>query len=196
MECAYHNLGRIRLIWGRLWAAVAPHLVSAACHSDPHVAALAVDHMRQLIANLLARAELSHFTYQEDALRPLVSVLKHSGSAGVREQVVALITHSITTHPHGLGSGWRSVLQSLAVAMADNKSVVVEAALSATEAVIAATYKGIGVDTDAFPEVCLILETAMRSPHHEDLSGIAARLVPAVALRLSQSVDKVSLLRP
>jgi len=64
MECAFHNLGRIRLIWGRLWAAVAPHLVSAACHSDPHIAALAVDHMRRLIANLLARAELSHFTYQ------------------------------------------------------------------------------------------------------------------------------------
>lgn len=64
MECAYHNLGRIRLIWARLWSAVAPHLVSAACHSDPHVATLAVTHMRQLIANLLARAELSHFTYQ------------------------------------------------------------------------------------------------------------------------------------
>lgn len=75
MECAYHNLGRIRLIWARLWAAVAPHLVSAACHSDPHVAALAVSHMRQLIANLLARAELSHFTYQARA-----TSLTHLGS--------------------------------------------------------------------------------------------------------------------
>ena len=64
MESAYHNLGRIRLIWGRLWAAVAPHLVSAACHTDANVAGMAVDHMRRLIAKLLARAELSHFTYQ------------------------------------------------------------------------------------------------------------------------------------
>lgn len=64
MESAYHNLGRIRLIWGRLWSAVAPHLVSAACHADAHVAALAVDHMQRLIARLLARAELSHFTHQ------------------------------------------------------------------------------------------------------------------------------------
>ena len=42
---------------------------------------------------------------QEDALRPLVAVLKHSDSGNVREQVVALIAHSITAHPRGLGSG-------------------------------------------------------------------------------------------
>ena len=70
MESAYHNLGRIRLIWGRLWAAVAPHLVSAACHTDSNIAALAVDHMRRLIAKLLARAELSHFTYQASPRSP------------------------------------------------------------------------------------------------------------------------------
>ena len=75
--------------------------------------------------------------------------------------------------------------------MADGKPAVVEVALSATEAVIAALYRGIGVDTDAFPEVCFILETAMRSPHHEELSATAARLVPAMALRLSLSADKV-----
>lgn len=128
---------------------------------------------------------------QEDALRPLVSVLKHSGSAAVREQVVALIDHSIITHPRGLGSGWRSVLQSLAVAAGDAKASVVEAALHASEAVIAALYKGIGVDSEAFPGVCLVLETAMRNPHHEDLSNSAALLMPSVASRLAQSVDKV-----
>lgn len=192
MECAYHNLGRIRLIWGRLWSAVAPHLVSAACHSDPHVAALAVTHMRRLIADLLSRAELSHFTYQEDALRPLVSVLRHSGSAAVRQQVLDLIDHSITTHPRGLGSGWRSVLQSLVVAAADVRAEVVEACLRATEAVIAALYRGIGVDSEAFPEVCLILETAMRNSYHEGHSNRAAALAPAAAERLSTSADKVS----
>jgi len=42
----------------------APHLVSAACHRDPGIAALAVDCLRHLVGQLLSRAELSNFTYQ------------------------------------------------------------------------------------------------------------------------------------
>lgn len=64
MDAAFDNLGRIRLIWGRLWAALSAHLVSAACHPDPGVAVLAVGHMRALVTKLLARAELSCFTHQ------------------------------------------------------------------------------------------------------------------------------------
>ena len=34
VECAHHNLGRIRLVWARLWAALTPHIINATCHSD------------------------------------------------------------------------------------------------------------------------------------------------------------------
>jgi len=107
IECAYHNhnLNRIRLIWSRLWAALAPHLVSAACHANPKVAA---DALRQLVAKLLVRAEraeLTSFTHQDEALRPFVAVLKHCDSAAVREQTVQCIAQAITAHPRGLGSG-------------------------------------------------------------------------------------------
>lgn len=108
IECAYHNLSRIRLIWSRLWAALAPHLVSAACHANSKVAAYAVDALRQLVAKLLVRAEraeLTSFTYQDEALRPFVAVLKHCDSAAVREQTVQCIAEAITAHPRGLGSG-------------------------------------------------------------------------------------------
>lgn len=108
IECAYHNLNRIRLIWSRLWAALAPHLVSAACHANPKVAAYAVDALRQLVAKLLVRAEraeLTSFNHQDEALRPFVAVLKHCDSAAVREQTVHCIAQAITAHPRGLGSG-------------------------------------------------------------------------------------------
>ena len=37
-ECAHANMGaRIRLVWARLWAVVAQHLVSAACHTGASV---------------------------------------------------------------------------------------------------------------------------------------------------------------
>ena len=64
MDAAFDNLNRIRLIWGRLWAALAAHLVSAACHSDPRVSVLAVGHMGPLVQGLLSRSELSCFTPQ------------------------------------------------------------------------------------------------------------------------------------
>lgn len=67
MDAAMDNLGRIRLVWGRLWAALAAHLVAAACHADPHVSVLAVGHMRALVQRLLSRSELSCFTHQAGA---------------------------------------------------------------------------------------------------------------------------------
>lgn len=118
IECAYHNLSRIRLIWSRLWAALAPHLVSAACHANSKVAAYAVDALRQLVAKLLVRAEraeLTSFTYQDEALRPFVAVLKHCDSAAVREQTVQCIAQAITAHPRGLGSGESICLQKFTV---------------------------------------------------------------------------------
>ena len=64
VDAAFDNLGRIRLVWVRLWAALSAHLVSAACHPDPRVSLLAVGHMRVLTAKLLSKAELSCFTHQ------------------------------------------------------------------------------------------------------------------------------------
>lgn len=34
VECAYQNMNRIRLVWGKLWAVIAAQLVGASCH--PH----------------------------------------------------------------------------------------------------------------------------------------------------------------
>jgi Sec7-like guanine-nucleotide exchange factor len=34
VECAYHNMDRIRLVWSKLWAVIAAQLVGASCH--PH----------------------------------------------------------------------------------------------------------------------------------------------------------------
>jgi Sec7-like guanine-nucleotide exchange factor len=85
VECAYHNMGRIRLVWSKLWAVIAAQLVGASCNPDRRVALYAVDSLRQLVAKLLARAELVNFTHQEEALRPFVAVLRQSDEAAVRE---------------------------------------------------------------------------------------------------------------
>ncbi|DBA73285.1 hypothetical protein WJX77_003623 [Trebouxia sp. C0004] len=194
IECAYHNLNRIRLIWSRLWAALAPHLVSAACHANPKVAAYAVDALRQLVAKLLVRAEraeLTSFTHQDEALRPFVAVLKHCDSAAVREQTVQCIAQAITAHPRGLGSGWRSVLEVLIAAAADSASAVVNQALDALQPVIAALYADVGVGHQHFLGIVTAVAATMRSPYHAELSISAVHVMQSVAQRLSQSDPRV-----
>lgn len=51
----------------------------------------AVDSLRQLVGKLLARAELEHFTHQEEALRPFVAVLRQCDEACVRELAVQCV---------------------------------------------------------------------------------------------------------
>lgn len=194
IECAYHNLSRIRLIWSRLWTALAPHLVSAACHANPKVAAYAVDALRQLVAKLLVRAEraeLTSFTHQDEALRPFVAVLKHCDSAAVREQTVQCIAQAITAHPRGLGSGWRSVLEVLIVAAADSAAAVVNQALDALQPVIAALYADVGVGHQHFLGIVTAVAATMRSPFHAELSISAVHVMQSVAQRLSQSDPEV-----
>jgi hypothetical protein len=55
------------------------------------VALYAVDSLRQLVAKLLARAELEHYTHQEEALRPFVAVLRQCDEACVRELAVQCV---------------------------------------------------------------------------------------------------------
>jgi hypothetical protein len=64
VECAFMNMGRIRLVWSKVWAVVGAQLVGASCSQHRSVALYAVDALRQLVAKLLARAELAHFAHQ------------------------------------------------------------------------------------------------------------------------------------
>lgn len=64
VDCSAANAGRMRLVWGRLWAVTAPHLVAACCARDDDVALLAAGQLAGLAAQLLGRSELSHFAHQ------------------------------------------------------------------------------------------------------------------------------------
>lgn len=106
VECAYYNLGRIRLVWNKLWSTISLHLVNASCHSDQTIAMYAVDSLRQLMGKLLSRDELANFTTQSDTLRPFISVLINCKNVMVRELCVQCIDQAISTHSQRLGSGF------------------------------------------------------------------------------------------
>lgn len=90
-------------------------------------------------------------------------------------------------------AGWRSVLQALTVAAGDSSAIVMDGALDATHAVVAALFRGLGIGAECFTNVCGVLETAMRNPAHEALSVTATGIFAALAQRLAVADDKVGL---
>ncbi|KAF6256772.1 hypothetical protein COO60DRAFT_1627056 [Scenedesmus sp. NREL 46B-D3] len=179
VECAYANMSRIRLVWGKLWAVIAAQLVGASCHPHRRVALYAVDALRQLAAKLLARAELEHFTHQEEALRPFVAVLRQCDEASVRELAVQCVMQAVASHPRGLGSGWRMVILALRLGAADPAPPVMAQAQEALAVVVDTLYTCSGTP-QAAPQPRrqpAAIVAGVRNPAHLELSVSAVQLL-------------------
>eukprot|EP00775_Hariotina_reticulata_P004219 gene4219-4468_t len=193
VECAYHNMFRIRLVWAKLWAVIAAQLVGASCHPYRRVALYAVDSLRQLVTKLLARAELEHFTYQEDALRPFVAVLRQCDEAPVRELAVQCIMQAVSSHPGGLGSGWRMVILALRLGAADGSPAVMAQAQEALQLVVGQLYSG-GMQGSAgghtfLRETVQAIVAGIRNPAHLELSMSAVQLLGRCGQQLAAFED-------
>eukprot|EP01025_Chloroclados_australasicus_P067500 TRINITY_DN933_c0_g1_i4.p1 TRINITY_DN933_c0_g1~~TRINITY_DN933_c0_g1_i4.p1 ORF type:complete len:1131 (-),score=129.64 TRINITY_DN933_c0_g1_i4:406-3798(-) len=120
VECVYHNLGRIRLVWSRIWQLVCPHLVSSACIPQLEVGLYAVDSLKQLVGKLLSRKQLVDFSFQEELLSPFVEVLKFGPLPEVRELALQCTQQILESHSKALDSkGCLVLLKVLTVASAD-----------------------------------------------------------------------------
>jgi hypothetical protein len=189
LECAILNTERIRLVWQRLWTVVSQHLVSAACHNDGYISMFAVDALRQLADKLLCRAELAGFTAQGDALRPFSAVLRCSDNPSVRELAVACVSHAVGTHARRIGSGWRAVLECLAVAAADPSPAVVSQALDALSTVFSSLYADDESGGHGFLRECMSAVMAAVSnmtPEVQDLVPTALYMLQILARRLAE----------
>jgi len=189
IECAHHNLGRIRLVWSRLWSIVSQHLVSAACHHDPNVAMYAVDALRQLTAKLLAprrRAELTNFARQGEALRPFAAVLRHCDNPAVKDLAVSCVSQAVAARSAELGGpGWRSAIEALAVAAGDPAPEVVVRALGAMQLVFNVLYAEKNGHTCLTECAAAALEALGNDAQSEELALGAVDLFQILAGRLS-----------
>lgn len=143
VEAAHANTGRIRLVWGKLWAIVGAHLVAAACHTSQGVALYAAGVLRALVLRLLGRSELAHFRAQEEALRPFVAVLRQCDDPVVRAAVVMHAAEAAASHPRGLGTGWRTFLEVMWRAAGDASPDVAMRAIEGLGVAVEALYKGV-----------------------------------------------------
>lgn len=62
VEISHFNMGRIRLVWSRIWAVLSQYFSAVGCHSNLAVAMYAVDSLRQVSAYKACNNTHSHPT--------------------------------------------------------------------------------------------------------------------------------------
>ena len=112
VEISYYNMGRIRLEWSRIWAALGEHfnkvshysgadpeswsaipcsfcffIVQVGCHKNLRASTFAVDSLRQLAMKFLEKGELAHFQFQKEFLAPFTYIYTNNPSAQIKDLV-------------------------------------------------------------------------------------------------------------
>ena len=95
VESASVNMGRVRIVWGRIWKILQAHFSLAGCHANSNIAMFAIDSLRQLAYKFLEKEELSNFNFQTEFLLPFEHIVSHSKSVQIRELVVCCLDQMI-----------------------------------------------------------------------------------------------------
>ncbi|KAL0322245.1 UNVERIFIED_CONTAM: Brefeldin A-inhibited guanine nucleotide-exchange protein 5 [Sesamum calycinum] len=149
VEVSYYNMGRIRmvisspdevllmfLVWARIWSVLAKHFILAGSHGDEEIARYAIDSLRQLGMKYMERAELAHFTFQNDILKPFVVLMRSGRNESIRRLILNCIVGVIKSKVGSIKSGWRSIFMIFTTAADDDLEAIVEIILEQFDQVI------------------------------------------------------------
>ena len=119
-EVAATNMTRVRLVWSKLWAAVAEHLVESVKHPDEKVVLHATDSLRQVANRSLMRARATRSAAtQVDAMKPFVAATENAKTARARGLVTSCVAQALHRFGDSLGNGWEPVLDVLETTYGD-----------------------------------------------------------------------------
>ncbi|GFP95753.1 brefeldin a-inhibited guanine nucleotide-exchange protein 5 [Phtheirospermum japonicum] len=128
VEISYDNMGRIRMVWARIWSILSQHLIFAGSHADDKIAVYAIDSLRQLSMKYLEHSELANFSFQNDILKPFIILMQNSISESIRRRILDCIVQMIRSKAGKIKSGWRSVFMIFTTAAEDDLEPIVERA--------------------------------------------------------------------
>ncbi|KAL2227840.1 UNVERIFIED_CONTAM: Brefeldin A-inhibited guanine nucleotide-exchange protein 5 [Sesamum indicum] len=136
VEVSYYNMGRIRMVWARIWSVLAKHFILAGSHDDEEIARYAIDSLRQLGMKYMERAELANFTFQNDILKPFVVLMRSGRNESIRRLILNCIVGVIKSKVGSIKSGWRSIFMIFTTAADDDLEAIVEIILEQFDQVI------------------------------------------------------------
>ena len=126
VEVADFNMGRIRLVWSKIWALVAPAFVQIAKSDDESVSMFAVDSLRQLAFKFMSKPELGNFHFQSEFMRPFAQLMDNR-----REDLIVSVIESLVHQvAENLKSGWLAVFSVLSAAAGSGNAEMVKRAVA------------------------------------------------------------------
>ncbi|VFQ78432.1 unnamed protein product [Cuscuta campestris] len=176
VEVAHYNMSRIRLVWSRIWCVLSDFFVAVGLSENLSVAIFVMDSLRQLAMKFLEREELANYNFQNEFLRPFVTVMQKSNSSEIRELIVRCISQMVLSRVNHVKSGWKSVFMVFAAAAADERKNIVLLAFETMEKIVREYFPYITeTETVTFTDCvrCLIAFTNSRFNSDVSLNAIA-----------------------
>eukprot|EP01062_Namystynia_karyoxenos_P076589 TRINITY_DN7531_c0_g1_i1.p1 TRINITY_DN7531_c0_g1~~TRINITY_DN7531_c0_g1_i1.p1 ORF type:complete len:1986 (+),score=735.47 TRINITY_DN7531_c0_g1_i1:80-6037(+) len=157
IEVADLNMGRIRVVWSKVWQDMAKHFVRVGCNPSLSVSMYGIDSLRQLAVKFLAKRELANYQFQRDFLKPFETILARTKSIEIRELIVRCLAQMVQSGAVHIKSGWKSIFAVLSHAASDPSDQIVALAFDTVDHIFERLL-GAVVVADAFVDTvnCLI----------------------------------------
>jgi hypothetical protein len=109
VEITYYNMGRIRVVWSKIWSVLSAYFIRAGCHPNLNVSMYAIDSLRQLATKFLEKDELAHYMFQKQFFKPFELIMLNNTSNETRELIVQCMHRMVASRVTNIKSGWKGV---------------------------------------------------------------------------------------
>eukprot|EP00958_Prasinococcus_capsulatus_P001492 scaffold137_cov398-Prasinococcus_capsulatus_cf.AAC.14 len=174
VEVADHNLGRIRLVWSKIWVILSKYFIRVCCHPNQKVSMYGVDSLRQLIRKFMGKDENTSRDLQKDFLQPFDVVFRNTKSAEIRELIIVCVSQIALERVSSLRAGWSSIFGIFSAAAKDTQKKIVNVAFTTIERIVREHFDEIN-EARAFTVCvkCLLAYTSQELDIDVSLNSIA-----------------------
>lgn len=187
VEISHFNMGRIRLVWSRIWTILADFFIQVGCQSNLQLSMYAVDSLRQLSMKFLERDELTNYTFQNDFLKPFVVVMRQSKAREIRELIIRCVSQMVLARVSNIKSGWKSMFMVFTTAAGDEDPQIVRLAFDTIEKIVREHFNFITeTETTTFTDCVNCLIAFTNNPHSLDVALNSIAFIRYCAIKLAE----------
>ena len=183
VEITYYNMGRIRLVWSKIWVILSDFFVKAGCHGNLGVSLYAIDSLRQLAMKFLEKDELASFQFQKQFFRPFELVMAHNSSVEARELIIQCTNRMVLARKRNIKSGWRAVFGVLAIAGHQSYPPLIQSSADLLSTIMEQNFALI-TEIDTMDECVNCLVAFASQTHYTEVSLQAVHYMTLVAAHM------------
>ncbi|CAG8570332.1 8126_t:CDS:10 [Ambispora leptoticha] len=183
VEISYYNMGRIRMEWSKVWAILGEHFNQVGCHQNVRVGFFAIDSLRQLSMQFLAKEELPHFKFQKDFLKPFAYILANNPKIELKDMVLRCLQQMIQARAQNIKSGWKTMFSVFSSAAKESHESIVVMAFDLVKGLFKNHFEDV-VANSTYPDLMVCLCEFCKNDRFQKTSLQAIELI-------DQSISKM-----